>query len=53
MIATELRIEDELDGAMNFSPWKVIIVLILLENKLRDILNSISINLVTIPTVAA
>ena len=32
-----LRIEDRLDGATNFSPWKARITLILEENELWDI----------------
>ena len=39
-MAIGLRIEDRLDGAVNFSPWKARIVLILQENELWDIVNS-------------
>ena len=52
-MATGLRIEDRLDGAVNFSPWKARIVLRLQENKLWDIVNSTSTKPVTIPTNAA
>ena len=36
-MATGLRLEDRLDGAVKFSPWKDRIVLILQENELWDI----------------
>ena len=52
-MATGLRLEDRLDGAVNFSPWKARIVLILQKNKLWDIVNSTSTDPVTVPTVAA
>ena len=35
-MATGLRLEDRLDGAGNFVPWKARLVLILEENKLWD-----------------
>ena len=35
-MATNLRLEDRLDGVGNFVPWKEIIVLILQENELWD-----------------
>ena len=35
-MATSLRLEDRLDGAGNFVPWKARIVLILEENELWD-----------------
>ena len=35
-IATGLRLEDKLDGAGNFVPWKAMLVLILEENELWD-----------------
>ena len=35
-MATELRLEDRLDGAGNFVPWKARLVLILEENGLWD-----------------
>ena len=35
-MATNLRLEDRLDGAGNFVPWKARIVLILEENGLWD-----------------
>ena len=53
MMVTRLRLEDRLDGAVNFSPWKARIVLILQENELWDIVDSTSANPVTVPTVAA
>ena len=51
-MATKLTIEDRLDRAVNFSPWKARIVLILQENELWDIVNSRTANLVTVSTVA-
>ena len=36
IMATGLRMEDRLDGAGNFVPWKARIVLILEENELCD-----------------
>ena len=53
MMATRLTLEDRLDGAVNFSPWKDMIVLILQENELCEIVNNIVAHPVTIPTVAA
>ena len=35
-MATRLRLEDRLDGARNFVPWKSILVLILEKNELWD-----------------
>ena len=35
-MATRLRLEDRLDGAGNFVPWKARLVLILEENELWD-----------------
>ena len=40
------------DGAVNFSPWKARIALILQENELWKIINNTSAHPVTIPTVA-
>jgi hypothetical protein len=51
-MATGLRFEDRLDGALNFSPWKEKIVLLLEEANLWDIANSTQKNLVTVPTDA-
>ena len=53
MMAIGLRVEDRLDGAQNFSPWKARIVLILQENELWDIVDSTTTNPVTVPTDAA
>ena len=39
-MATGLRLEDRLDGATNFSPWKERIVLLLEEAELWDIVNN-------------
>ena len=52
-MATILRIEDRMDGAVNFSPWKARIVLIPQENELWDIVNGTTANLVIVSTVVA
>ena len=52
-MAIGLRIEDRLGGAVNFSPWKARIMLILQENELWDIVNNTSAKPVTVPIVAA
>ena len=44
-----LRVEDRLDGATNFSPWKARISLILDENELWDIVHSTTANPVVVP----
>ena len=43
-----LRVEDRLDGAANFSPWKARISLILEENELWDIVHSTTTNHVVV-----
>jgi hypothetical protein len=48
-MATGLRFEDRLDGALNFSPWKERIVLLLEKAELWDIVNNTQKNLVTVP----
>ena len=48
-MAIGLRIEDRLDGAVNFSPWKARIVLILQDSELWDIVNKTTTNPVTVP----
>ena len=52
VVATGLRIEDRLDGAVNFSPWKARIVLILQDSELWEIVNSTTTNPLTIPANA-
>ena len=47
-MATDLRIEDRLDGAVNLSPWKARIVLNLQDSELWDIVNNTTTNPVTI-----
>ena len=47
-----LRVEDRLDGAANFSPWKARISLILEENELWDIVHGTAANLVVVPADA-
>ena len=49
-MATGLRIEDQLYGVRNFSPWKDRIVLILQDSELWDIVNNTTTNLVIVPT---
>ena len=51
-MAISLCVEDCLDGASNFSAWKVRVVLLLKENKLWDIVESTTTKLVTVPTDA-
>jgi hypothetical protein len=51
-MATGLKVEDKLDGAVNFSPWKERITLILQENKLWDIVENTQTSHVTVPTDA-
>ena len=53
VMATGIRIEDRIDGAINFSLWKARIVLILQENELLDIVNSTHAHPITVPTIAA
>ena len=48
IMATNLRIEDKLDGAINFSQWKARIVLILQDSELWDIVNNTTTNPMTI-----
>ena len=48
-MATDLRIEDRLDGAVNLSPWKARIVLNLQDSELWDIVNSTTANPVHVP----
>ena len=47
-----LRVEDMLDGAANFSPWKARISLILEENELWDIVHNTIANPVVVPADA-
>ena len=50
-MATTLRLEDRLDGAGNFVPWKARLVLILEENELWDeVVNNTTANLIVVPT---
>ena len=49
-MATGLRLEDRLDGAGNFVPWKARLVLILEENKLWDeVVNNTTANPIVVP----
>ena len=52
VMATGFRIEDRLDGAVNFSPWKARIVLILQDSELWDIVNNTTTKPVTVPADA-
>ena len=47
-----LRVEDRLEGAANFSPWKARISLILEENELWDIVHGTKTNPVVVPSDA-
>ena len=50
-MATNLRLEDRLDGAGNFAPWKARIVLILEENELWDeVVHNMQDNPIQVPT---
>jgi ribosomal protein L25 (general stress protein Ctc) len=51
-MATGLRIEDRFDGAVNFSPWKERITLILQKNELWDIVENTQTSPVIVPTYA-
>lgn len=44
-----LRVEDRLDGAANFCPWKARIVLLLQENELWDVVENTPTVKVVIP----
>ena len=49
-MATRLRLEDRLDGAGNFVPWKARLVLILEENELWDeVVNNKTVNPIVVP----
>ena len=49
-MATKLRLEDRLDGAGNFVPWKARLVLILEENELWDeVCNNTTANPIVVP----
>ena len=47
-----LRVEDRLERAANFSPWKARINLFLKENELWDIVYGTTTNLVVVPADA-
>jgi hypothetical protein len=51
-MAIGLRVEDRLDGAVNFGAWKERMILILQESELWDIVENSTTNPVTIPTDA-
>jgi hypothetical protein len=51
-MATCLRVEDRLDGAINFGSWKEIMILLMQESELWDIVENSTSNPVTIPTDA-
>ena len=49
-MATGLRLEDRLDGARNFVPWKARLVLILEENELWDeVVHNTTTNPIVVP----
>ena len=47
-----LRVEDRLEGAANFSPWKARISFIIEENELWDIVHGTTANPVVVPVDA-
>jgi hypothetical protein len=49
-MATGLRVEDRLDGAVNFVAWKERMVFLLQESELRDIVENSTTNPVNAPT---
>ena len=52
-MATGLRLEDRLDGAESFDPWKARLVLILEENELWDeVVYNTTANPIVVPTSA-
>ena len=55
MTSNVLRMEDRLDGAWNFVPWKARIMLILEENELWDevVHNTTTVSIVILPTTDA
>jgi hypothetical protein len=46
MNAVDLRLEDKLEGASNFVPWKERVTLVLMENMLWEFSNTIMIPLI-------
>lgn len=48
-MATALRVEDRLEEAANFSPWKARIVLLLQKNELWDIVENTTTHPVVVP----
>jgi hypothetical protein len=51
-MATGLRVEDRLDGAMNFGAWKERMILLLQESELWDIVENSTTNPLNVPTDA-
>jgi hypothetical protein len=51
-MATGLRVEDRLDGAVKFGAWKERMILLLQESELWDIVENSTTNLVNVPTDA-
>jgi hypothetical protein len=47
---TGLRVEDRLDGVVNFGAWKERMILLLQENELWDIVENSTTNYVNVPT---
>ena len=52
-MATSLRVEDRLDGSLNFSSWKERIKLLLREMELWNIVYGTQAKPVIVPTTAA
>jgi hypothetical protein len=51
-MATGLRVEDKLDGAVNFGAWKESMILLLQESELWDIVETSTTNPMNVPTDA-
>jgi hypothetical protein len=50
-MATGLRVEERLDGAVNFGAWKERMILLLQENELWDIVENSTTNPVMYPSM--
>jgi hypothetical protein len=48
-MATGLRVDDKLDGVVNFGAWKERMILLLQESELCDIVDNSTTNLVNVP----
>jgi len=48
-MATGLRLEDRLEGAGKFSPWKANIILLLQENELWEVVETVAFQRESLP----